>query len=256
MVTALSILALICSSVLVVIDRCVTSAADSSMQMKAFEIARENMEKLLASGSVELGTEFGISDKFPEIKWQNVVEAFYEPITNRMWIKGVCSAEYTDTGGEVQTVELANWLTDVTKQQMLDILKLKEEQRQSTGQNTLTIEEAAEYAGVDVETIEQWVENGMPITDDGSFAPDYLDLYGQHNGDPPPEAVEQLPPIEELTEPPTEQPEPTEPETSGEDDWLDQIDPLTGLTNRQLYIEMNPQEVLDLLKKLQEEGKI
>jgi len=251
MVTALGILALICSSVLVVIDRCVTSATDSSMQMKAFEVARENMEKLLASGSVELSTEFGISEKFPEVKWQNVVEEFYEPITKRMWIQGTCSAEYTDTKGEVQTVELTHWLTAVTKQQMLDILKLKEEQEQSTGQNALTIEEAAEYAGVDVETVQQWVDNGMPTTEDGSFAPDYLDVYNQHDGDPPPEAVEQLPPIEELIEPA----EPTEPEEPGEEAPLDQIDPDTGLKPEDLA-GLSLEEFWELIIELKKQGKI
>ena len=44
---ALSILALISSSVLVVIDRCVVSGADSALRMQAFEVARANMESRL-----------------------------------------------------------------------------------------------------------------------------------------------------------------------------------------------------------------
>src|SRR3990170_7981123 len=67
MVTALIILALISSSVLVVINRCVASAADSALRMKAFEVARENMEKLLTADSVKQTTDFGTSDKYPEI---------------------------------------------------------------------------------------------------------------------------------------------------------------------------------------------
>jgi hypothetical protein len=41
--------------------------------MHAFEIARENMEKLLAAGSVKETAEYGTSDEYPEIKWQTVV---------------------------------------------------------------------------------------------------------------------------------------------------------------------------------------
>lgn len=97
---ALAILALISSSVLVVIDRCIASAADSALRMKAFEIARENMEQLLASASVKESVEYGISENYPDIGWQTVVETFYEPLTARMWIRGVCSAQYNDPNGQ------------------------------------------------------------------------------------------------------------------------------------------------------------
>ncbi|MFA5252310.1 MAG: type II secretion system protein, partial [Phycisphaerae bacterium] len=68
--TALIILALISSSVLVVINRCMASAADSSLRMQAFEVARDNMETLLSRDEVEETVEYGSSDKYPEIKWQ------------------------------------------------------------------------------------------------------------------------------------------------------------------------------------------
>ena len=97
--TALAILALISSSVLVVINRGVASAADSALRIQAFEVARENMEKLLASTSLEENVEYGESNKYPEISWTTVVETFYEPITSRMWVRGICSAEYRDTEG-------------------------------------------------------------------------------------------------------------------------------------------------------------
>ena len=86
--TALIILALVCSSVLVVINNCVASAAGSRLQMQAFEVARENMEQLLASESLSEKVEYG-SSKYPDIEWKTAVEAFYEPITARMWIRGV-----------------------------------------------------------------------------------------------------------------------------------------------------------------------
>lgn len=129
-VTALIILALICSSVLVVIDRCMASAADSALRLKAFEVARENMETLLAKNSAEEMVEYGTSDKYPGIQWQSVVGTFYEPVTSRMWVQAVCSAEYTDIEGEVQSIELTHWLTDLTKKQILEIFEQKKREEQ------------------------------------------------------------------------------------------------------------------------------
>jgi len=195
-VTALIILAVISSGVVVVISRCIASAADSQMRMQAFEVARENMEKLLASSSVKETTEYGDSDKYPEIKWQTVVETFYEPITARMWVRGVCSAEYTDTEGQTQTVELTHWLTDVTKEQLLQILanKEKEGEKEQALLGVLvvkTVEAAAAYAGVDVPTVQKWVEDGMVTMEDGSFVKKNLDIFKESNGNPPPEVKSQ-----------------------------------------------------------------
>lgn len=187
-ITALAILALISSSVLVVINRCLESVGDSVLRMQALEVARDNMEQLLSSVSVKETTEFGESNKYPDIKWQTAVESFYEPITSRMWIRGVCSAEYQDSKGEPQKIELTHWLTDLTKEQLLQMAKEEEMQRAKLdGEIIDTIEEAAEYAGVDVETIEEWVDNGMLKTDDGEFVKRNIDIYALSNGTPNPE---------------------------------------------------------------------
>jgi hypothetical protein len=127
-VTALIILAFISFSVLVVINRCMASAADSELRMQAFEVARDNMETLLSKDSVEEMVEYGSSVKYPEIKWQTTVEMFYEPEASeqmQVWVRGVCSAEYTDAAGEVQTIELTHWLTGLTKEQLIEMLKQK-----------------------------------------------------------------------------------------------------------------------------------
>jgi hypothetical protein len=129
-VTALIILAFISSSVLVVINRCMASAADSELRMRAFEVARDNMETLLYKDSVEEMVEYGSSDKYPEIKWQTTVEMFYEPAVMeqmQIWVRGVCSAEYTDSVGETQTIELTHWLTGLTKEQLLQLLQQEQE---------------------------------------------------------------------------------------------------------------------------------
>jgi hypothetical protein len=185
--TALIILALVCSSVLTVMNRCMVSAANSAQKMQAFEVARENMEKLLCSNTVTEKVEYGSSYKYPDIQWQSTVESFYEPMTMRMWIRAVCSAQYTDADGQPQTVELTHWLTDVSKEQMLKMIQ--EMLNQLTEEQVLeSIEEAAEYAGVDVETIEQWLTDGMRVVEggefDGFFIKSELDLYKRTGGNP------------------------------------------------------------------------
>ncbi|MCK4914238.1 MAG: hypothetical protein KAS69_06570 [Planctomycetes bacterium] len=125
-VTALVILALVSSSVLVIIDRNISAAADSAQRLAALEIARENMETLLSKESVKEVVEFGTAENNPEIQWSTVVESFYEPATDRMWIQATCSAEYTDSDGETQTVELTHWLTDLTKKQLKQMVEQKQ----------------------------------------------------------------------------------------------------------------------------------
>jgi prepilin-type N-terminal cleavage/methylation domain-containing protein len=124
--TALVILAIITSSVLVVINRCMASAADSSLRMQAFEVVRDNMETLLSRDSVNEMIEYGSSDKHPGIQWETAVEVFYEPVTEQMWVRAICSAEYADTAGDVQTIELTHWLTGLTKEQIIQMIEEKQ----------------------------------------------------------------------------------------------------------------------------------
>ena len=248
--TALAILALISSSVLVVIDRCVTSAVDSSLRMQAFEVARENMEKLLASTLVQENVEYGESDKYPEITWQTVVETFYEPITARMWLRGVCSAQYMDAEGQEQTVELTHWLTDLTKEQLLDIMTREEEEGQLAAQLIATLEEAAQYAGVDAETIERWLENGLLTTEDGLFIKMNLDIYKHSGGNPSPKDKSlQVKSEAELIKLMTElgMPDGTK---DAQQNRQGEIDPQTGLTYDELG-NMDVREVFDLMKNRQ-----
>ncbi|MCH8119729.1 MAG: prepilin-type N-terminal cleavage/methylation domain-containing protein [Planctomycetes bacterium] len=245
--TALAILALISSSVLVVIDRCVVSAADSSLRMQAFEVARENMEKLLASPLVQETVEYGESDTYLGITWQTVVETFYEPITARMWVRGICSAEYIDMEGQKQTVELTHWLTGLTKGQLLDIMTREDEEGQLAAQLIATIEESAEYAGVDVQTIERWLENGMLKTGDGSFVRMNLDIYKRSGGNPSPEDKSlQVRSEAELIKLTSEQGK-LDRTKAAQQTGQDEIDPRTGLTYEELE-GMDISEVWELIK--------
>ena len=128
-IVAVTILAVILTSVLTVMDRCLEVMIDSKSEMQAFELARENMEELLSSASVKETTEYGIYEENPDIAWQTSVETFYEPITARMWVQGVCTAEYTNSKGKVQTIELTHWLTNVSKQQVIQILDQQQRER-------------------------------------------------------------------------------------------------------------------------------
>ena len=182
---AVALLAFIGASAWVVMDRCMMSAADSTQRMRAFEIARENMEKLLGSASVTESAEYGVSEKFPDIRWQTAVETFYEPINSRIWVQAVCSAEYSDSAGESRTIELTHWLTELTKEQVQELMRRMEIKQQMLAEQTIETEDlAAEYAGVSVETIRQWVQNGMPVTEVGEYLKPWLDLYLEKDGSP------------------------------------------------------------------------
>jgi prepilin-type N-terminal cleavage/methylation domain-containing protein len=241
---AVMILALTCSSVLVVIDRCVASARKSALRMRAFEVARDNMENLLASPTVKESIEYGQSEKYPDIEWQTVVETFYEPITARMWIRGVCSAQYVDSDEQEQTIELTHWLTDLTKDQLLKIEQREEDELEELAVELIeTLEDAADYAGVNVETIEQWLQNGLLTTAEGSFIKDNLDLYINNNGGPSEEEKSrQAKSLADLKEKRSQ----SEDGSAGEA-WKDEIDPKTGLTYGELE-QMDFSEVWELMQ--------
>ena len=129
---ALIILGMIVATVLVVANRAIDTVVLWQTKMEAFEIARENMEKILAQSSVSDMVEYGIDEKNPDITWEKTIESFYEPITSRMWIRAVCTAQFVDSQGEEQKIKLTHWLTSLNKKQVLQILeqKLREERYQ------------------------------------------------------------------------------------------------------------------------------
>jgi hypothetical protein len=106
--------------------------------MEAFDIARENMEKILAQPAVSDLVEYGASEENPDIVWETTVEPCYEPITNNMWIRAVCTAKFLDESGQEQKVELIHWLTSLSKEQIQQILeqqRREEEYYDATGAN-------------------------------------------------------------------------------------------------------------------------
>jgi len=186
-VCALAVLALASSSVLVVIDRCVSAASDSAVRMEAFELVRENLEKILVRDSVDESVDYGTSDKYPDISWQTVIEGFSEPVTSQMWVRAVCAAEYVDSKGEKQKIELVHWLTQLTDQQAGQLVSQEELEKLSLEQVIKTDEEAARYAKVNTDTLRQWMADGLLKTDDGMFLKYNLDVFVQAQGGPTPE---------------------------------------------------------------------
>jgi prepilin-type N-terminal cleavage/methylation domain-containing protein len=244
--TGLAILALVSSSVLVVIDRCVASAANSSLRMEAFSLVRENLEQVLVRDSVDESIEYGTSDKYPDISWQTVVEAFPEPIGGQMWVRAVCSAEYEDSQGQAQKIELTHWIAKLTEQQAGELMNDEELAALETEQSLETAEEAAKYARVDVETIEEWIEAGLKTTEDDGFIKYNLDLFVQSKGNPAAEEkAEQVESVKELAMKLR-----TMQDDQGEGAEGSGKDPLTGLSSEELE-KMDPGQVMDRLKKRQ-----
>ena len=112
-IVAVTIIGVIAATVLTVMNRCLEAAIDNRTRMQAFELARENMEKLLALNSVSDQAEFGTSEKNPDIQWTSIVETFTEPASSEMWVQAVCSATYIDSKGAEQSIELTHWLSEV-----------------------------------------------------------------------------------------------------------------------------------------------
>jgi prepilin-type N-terminal cleavage/methylation domain-containing protein len=128
---ALVILGMIAATVLVVINRAIDTVVAWQTKMEAFDVARENMEKLLMKNSVSDGMESGISDKNPDINWETTIELFYEPISNRMWARAVCTSKYKDNEGQEKKIELTQWITSISKEQIKDILKWESKQKKA-----------------------------------------------------------------------------------------------------------------------------
>ena len=127
-VMAVIILAFVTTSVLTLMNRCIAVATDVRTRTEAFEIARENMENLLAADRLPEKSEFGISETNPDIQWETVIETFTEPVTYTMWLQAVCSASYTDKDGEIQYIEFKHWLSEISKamQKKIEDQKQKE----------------------------------------------------------------------------------------------------------------------------------
>jgi type II secretory pathway pseudopilin PulG len=169
-VAALLILSMILSSVMVIMNQISSGMIDLRSETQAFAAARRNMERLLASTEVSDKSDYGILETNPDIDWQTIVEPFYEPISNRMWIRGICTAGYTDSKGLRKTVELTCWLTGLTAQQIKQILEqqkraeemMKQFSETESGQQIFEQRKInvafLQYKGLDIDAYKEFTE--------------------------------------------------------------------------------------------------
>lgn len=132
-VAALGVLAVITSTVLVIVDQCMNSTADMTLRRNAFEIARENMEILMTEKTVCEKSEFGVSELYPEVEWQTTIEMFQPQGGKDKWLKAICSSQYYDSKNEIQTVEFTAWLTILSNRDVAKIQKQREILRELEG---------------------------------------------------------------------------------------------------------------------------
>lgn len=121
---AVVIVGFITASVMIVIHNCIDATIDLKLRGQAFEIAREKMELVLASDKLKEQADSGISDRNPEIDWEIVIEADTiadDSDSSQIWLKAISTANYTDSKGEMQNVELVHWVAGLSPQQMKQI---------------------------------------------------------------------------------------------------------------------------------------
>lgn len=181
-VTAMCILALMCTGIVVVMSRCTTTANNLTLQIQAFDVAQQQMEEVLAKSSVRESVDMGTSEQYPNVEWQTTIEVFEEPVGSALWARAICSSQYEDVDGQPQTVELACWLGRLTEDQLAKL----ERERNADANDPLVdgVEAAAEYAGVTPETIRAWIAKGLLVSEDGTFVKANLDIFKRADGRP------------------------------------------------------------------------
>jgi type II secretory pathway pseudopilin PulG len=110
---ALVVLGLVCAMIFPIIQNAMQAYSLNSAKLEAFQVARENMENLIAAGTVTESVEYGISEMNPNIEWETAVEPF--DLEGGMWVRAVCSATYFDANDQPQKVELVHWLSELPK---------------------------------------------------------------------------------------------------------------------------------------------
>ncbi len=140
--TALVIVGFICGTVLVVINDCVDSISDQSSRLEAIEVARENIEFLISQSMLKESVETGISEVYPGIEWVMSVEVVQFPMTNKLWMKAVSSANFYNSNNELEEIKFERWLAPLTAQQ--EKLIMNDRQREQDYLSELELEQQAE----------------------------------------------------------------------------------------------------------------
>jgi len=115
-VASLLVLVLIFSSVLTIFNDSMRAVSENRMQAEAFELAREKMEEMLAQTAVTEVTNYGVSDRNPNIEWETRVESFSDPSGSGSWVRAVSAVTYPDANDQPKSLELTCWLSKIPKE--------------------------------------------------------------------------------------------------------------------------------------------
>jgi prepilin-type N-terminal cleavage/methylation domain-containing protein len=118
---SIAILGIIASSAIVVMNNCIESAIDVRKKVLAFNLARENMETLLAEKSLSEMIDFGVSEIDPEITWELTTEVIQQQYTDDWFLEARSVALYTNGKGEEEKVEFIHWASTLTEGQIKQI---------------------------------------------------------------------------------------------------------------------------------------
>ncbi|MCE5185475.1 MAG: prepilin-type N-terminal cleavage/methylation domain-containing protein [Planctomycetaceae bacterium] len=155
---AIVLLGLLVGSSLTLINRYIDTVMDMRLRDQAFEIAHSNMERLLSENSLSDMDDYGTDEFNPDMDWETIVEPFFEPVTNQMWIRAVCTAGFTDTKGERQDVELEHWITNLTPEQVKQI-----KAQQKAEQEFMDLLQGGELSDMQKATVAFMLQEGMDV---------------------------------------------------------------------------------------------
>jgi hypothetical protein len=79
---------------------------------------------------------------------------------------------------------LTHWIAKLTEQQAGELMDDEEVAALEAEQALATAEQAAQYARIDVETLDEWIEAGLKTTEDEAFIKYNLDLFMDSQGEP------------------------------------------------------------------------
>lgn len=121
---AMIIVGMIAGSVMVVINNCIESIDEMCVRQEAFELAKENIEKVLLSSKVKESIESGTSDINPEVECEVKIRAEDSKTEDGgMWVQATITSTFKDENNKPQTIEFNTWLTKLTEAEEKQLLR-------------------------------------------------------------------------------------------------------------------------------------
>lgn len=127
---ALLVMGIVVSGVVVTITNCLDSMIDMRLENSAVDLARENMEYILAKNDAFEFYDSGVDEYNPDLDWETGFEVSTYPNTSDMWVRAFSNAGYYCTDGEYKTVEFESWIVRLTDEQQQQYQDQVEEEQQ------------------------------------------------------------------------------------------------------------------------------